>query len=250
MQAQAMEPHGLALLDFVKGETDARCLIHRDDGIASELLASVFFREPSGFSALERAALDLCRGRVLDVGAGAGCHSLALQERGLPVCAIDVSPHAVEVMRKRGVHDARCVRIEEFSAERFDTILMMMHGIGLVETLCGLERFLHHVRRLLNPHGQVLFDSLDCRYTEDPVHLAYLEANRQAGRYFGEMRMQFEYKGVKAPWCGWLHVDPETLDTCAEKTGWRCQVVRQEDDGDYLARLTRQGTSDPEVSVI
>jgi SAM-dependent methyltransferase len=239
MQAEAMDPHGMALLDFFNGETEAQVLIHRDDGLVSELAASAFFREPTDFSPLEQAALALCRGRVLDVGAGAGAHSLVLQERGFSVCAIDISMHAVKVMKRRGIHDARCVSIDELGGERFDTLLMMMHGIGLVQTLSGLDRFLRDISRLLNPEGQIVVDSLDCQYNKDPVHLAYLEANRQAGRYYGEMRMWFEYKDRRGPLCGWLHVDPETMAEHAERAGWMCEIVHQAQNGDYLARLTR-----------
>jgi SAM-dependent methyltransferase len=234
-----MDPHGLALLDYLEGETGAKCLLHRDDGLVSELAASTFFREPADFSPLERVALALCRGRVLDVGAGSGVHSLVLQERGFPICAIDISTHAVEVMKRRGVRDARCLSIDDLGGERFDTLLMMMHGIGLVQTLPGLDRFLGDVPRLLNPGGQIVVDSLDCRCNDNPVHLAYLEANRQAGRYFGEMRMWFEYKDKQGPLCGWLHVDPQTMAEHAQRAGWICEIVLREQNGDYLARLTR-----------
>ena len=115
----------------------------------------------------------------------------------------------------------------------------MMHGIGMVQDLTGLDRFLEHAHSLLKPSGQILLDSLDVRGTDDPVHLAYQESNRRAGRYVGEIRMCFAYKGKGGPLFGWLHVDPETLTAHAERIGWACQVVCQEDNGDFLARLIR-----------
>ncbi len=242
MNSKSMEPYGLALLDFFNGDDSAKIVIYRDDGLKEDLLISFFFREPPDFLPLERTAVNLCRGSVLDVGAGVGPHSLALQDRGLTVCAIDISPEACEVMRKRGVKDVRCINIFDFKEERlFDTLLMLNHGIGLVENLSGLDCFLEDVHRLLKSDGQILFDSLDVRCTSNPIHLAYQEANRQADRYFWEIRLQFEYKGQKGPLWGWLHIDPETLTDHALKTGWSCQVISQEEGGDYLARLTPLG---------
>ena len=241
MNAEAMEPYGQALLDFFNGESLATIVAHRDDGLADDLPASVFFREPSGFSSIEQAALALCKGYVLDIGAGTGCHSLALQERGTRVLAIDVSPQAIEILSKRGVEQRQHADVFEFHEGPFDTLLMMMHGIGMVEDLAGLDRFLSHSHRLLKPDGQLLFDSLDVRCTDYPLHLAYQEANRRAGRYFGEIRLRFEYQGRMGPPFGWLHVDPGTLTDHAERMGWACRVVCRKDNGDYLAQLTPMG---------
>ena len=236
-----MEPYGLALLDFFNGDDSAKIVIYRDDGLKEDFLISFFFREPPDFPPLEQTAVNLCRGYVLDIGAGVGPHSLTLQDRGLTIYAIDISPEACEIMRKRGVNDVRCTDIFDFEERPFDTLLMLNHGIGLVETLSGLNCFLKDVHRLVKPEGQILLESLDVRCISNPIHLAYQEANRQAGRYFGEIRLQFEYKGQKRPLWGWLHIDPDTLTDHALKTCWSCQVISQEEGGDYLARLTPLG---------
>ena len=241
MNSEAMEPYGRSLLDFFHGDTSARVVAHRDDGLEDDLPASAFFRDPSDFSSIEQAAMALCRGYVLDIGAGTGCHSLALQDRGTRVLAIDVSPHALEILSKRGIEECRHADVFEFDGGPFDTLLMMMHGIGMVEDLAGLDRFLDHAHNLLKPDGQILFDSLDVRCTDNPVHLAYQEANRRAGRYFGEIRLRFEYQGRMGPLFGWLHVDPGTLTDRAERMGWSCRVVCREGNGDYLAQLTPVG---------
>jgi SAM-dependent methyltransferase len=237
METKSMDPYGQALLDFHHGEAAAAIQVRRDDGLVNPLPAAVFFRKPPEFSPLEKTAQELCRGYILDIGAGTGCHSLALQERGLKVLAIDISPQAVEIMSQRGVADARRINVFDFREERFDTLLMMLHGIGMVENPAGLDRFLRHARVLLKPGGQIVFDSLDVRRTADPKHLAYQEANRQAGHYFGEIRMRFEYKGQIGPLFGWLHVDPETLTDHAGEAGFSCRVVSQQEDGNYLAQL-------------
>jgi len=241
MDTEAMEPYGKSLLDFSNGDSSAKVAEHRDDGLRGDLPASVFFGKPSEFSPLEQMPMKLCRGYVLDVGAGAGCHSLALQDQGIRVLAIDVSPHAVEIMSKRRAKECQRVDVFEFHKGPFDTLLMMMHGIGMVEDLSGLDRFLRHAHKLLKPDGQIVCDSLDVRRGDDPRHLAYQEANRRAGRYLGEFRARFEYKGRTGPSFGWLHVDPETLIDHAGRMGWSCQVVYREDGGDYLAQLTPMG---------
>ncbi len=238
MNPDAMAPYGQSLLDYLAGDASASVVVRRDDGYTDDLPASEFFRSPSGFSAIEQRALKLCRGHVLDVGAGAGCHSLVLQERGTDVLAIDVSPQAIEVMSRRGVRECRLADIFQFEESSFDTLLMMNHGLGLVEDLSGLDRFLDHAHSLLRPDGQIVCDSLDVRCTNTPRHVAYREANRRAGRYIGEVRMRFEYGGGIGPTCGWLHVDPETLGECASRHGWLCQVIHQEEWGDHLAQLT------------
>ena len=241
MTAEPMTPYGQAILDFFHGDPSATIMVHRDDGHTDNLPAGVFFREPAAFSPIEQAALNLCRGHVLDIGAGTGCHSLALQERGERVLAIDVSPEALQILAERGVEQRQQADVFEFHGGPFDTLLLMMHGIGMVGDLAGLDHFLAHVRSLLKPGGQLLFDSLDVRCTEQPVHLAYQEANRQAGRYFGEIRLQFEYQGQMGQPFGWLHVDPGTLAGHANELGWSCRVVHQEENGDYLAQLALAG---------
>jgi SAM-dependent methyltransferase len=240
MNPNAMVPHGLALLAYFRGDTQAQLIIRRADGIEDPLPVSHFFRSPERFFPIEVATLERCRGHVLDIGAGTGLHSLVLQSRGLPVTAIDVSPEAVEIMIERGVQDAQCADILEFKVGPFDTLLMLGHGIGMVEDLAGLDRFLAHARSLVRSGGQVLLHSLDVRKTEDPGHLAFHEANRRAGRYIGEIRMQFVFEGQSGPLCGWLHVDPETLKRHAETAGWAYKTVVEVEGGDYLARLTHQ----------
>lgn len=237
MLADSMAPHGKALLAFFEGDQSAELTIRRDDDLESLVPAGHFFRSVAGFSRLELAALDRCSGTVLDVGAGTGLHTLVLQERGLSVTAIDIDQNAVKIMKYRGVLNAQCTDIFEYQGALVETILLMGHGIGMVETLAGLDRFLPFAGTLVTPGGQILLESLDVRATGDPRHLAYQANNRLAGRYIGETRLQFEYRGIEGPWCGWLHVDSETLSEYADRAGWKCTVLEQTESGDYLARL-------------
>jgi SAM-dependent methyltransferase len=234
-----MKPLGLAMRSFFDGDTGAELTVRRDDGQENRLPVGYFFRDESEFTAIDREAIDCCRGSVLDVGAGTGIHSLVLRKRGLSVVPIDISPHAVKIMRRRGLKTAQCADIFKFQGGPFDTVLMMGHGIGVVETISGLERFLGYIGRVMSRGGQILLDSLDVRMTDDARNLAYHEAARKAGRYVGEIRIQLEFQGKKGPSCGWLHVTPETLTERAEAMGWQSAIAYREKAGDYLARLTR-----------
>ncbi|MHC4218680.1 MAG: class I SAM-dependent methyltransferase [Planctomycetota bacterium] len=248
MDPEAMDPFGAALLAYVEGDAEAELILRRADGVEGRLPVSYFFRGPSEFTPIEQAAIEHCAGRVLDAGAGSGLHSLALQEKGLAVTAIDVSTRAVEVLTRRGVVDVQRVDLFACASGPFDTVLMMGHGIGMVETLAGLDRFLVEVRRLLPGEGQVLLDSLDVRVSADPKNLAYHEANRRAGRYIGEIHLESEFRGNRGPRYSWLHVDAGTLRDHAVRAGWKCEVILKQDTGDYLARLTAEHAAGREAT--
>jgi 2-polyprenyl-3-methyl-5-hydroxy-6-metoxy-1,4-benzoquinol methylase len=232
-----MEPCGLALSDYLAGDRSALVSWRQDNGREGTLPAAHFFRSPAEFSPIERLALAECVGPVLDVGAGAGLHALALQDRGVAVTALDISAHAVDVMRRRGVREARCGSVFDFTGGPFATILMLWHGLGVTGDLPGLDRFLRHARTLLSPGGMILADSLDVRRTPDEQY----RTGASRGRYRGEIRMRFQYRGTVGPFFHVLHVDPETLAARAERSGWRCEVLLAEPDGDYLACLRRVG---------
>jgi len=239
MDPKAMDPHGMAMLAFFEGDTNAELSSRRGDGLEESSPVSWFFRDASEFIPIEKAALSHCRGHVLDVGAGSGLHSLVLQDRGLAVTSIDISPHAVEIMKRRGVKDAHCADVFEFQGGPYNTILLLGRGIGMVETIIGLDRFLAHAQGLVAADGLVLLNSLDVRVTDNPTHLAYYEANRKAGRYVGENRVQFSFQGKSGANCCWLYVDPDTLKERAEAASWRCDVILQEEDANYLAKLIK-----------
>ncbi|KPJ93470.1 MAG: hypothetical protein AMS18_05715 [Gemmatimonas sp. SG8_17] len=224
------------MLAFYAGDMDARIVVHDDYGDTDEHSIAHFFRTCDEFPDLELTALELCRGAVLDVGAGSGCHSIELQERGLEVCALEIAPELCQLMRERGVLDVRCGDIHEFESEPFDTVLMMMNGLELAGSLAGLERLLSHLRSLVSPGGQVLADSSDLRSShgiaDDPTR-------REDGRYVGEVTLQLEYDGRKGMPFQHLYVDPDTLVDHAAKTDWDCAVLCESEFGHYLARLSR-----------
>jgi len=230
MYSDPWTPHGRSLWDYFTGDSAATIVLHSDLGEHDELSVAGWFRELT--RPCDHTAVELCRGRVLDAGAGTGLHSLALQQRGLAVCAIDIVPQAVEIMRQRGVRDPRLANLFDFSDGPFDTILVLANGVGLAETLAGLPRFFAAFDRLLAPGGQVLCDSTDLRAQGYGLQ-------RADGRYTGEIQFQIEYKGEKAPPFPQLYVDSDTLTARAAAAGWSCAVVLECGGGSYLARLTR-----------
>ncbi len=220
---------GKALGDYVNGETEAILLVHTSYGEIETMPASVFFRDTSHMPDLEKYMLSLCKGKILDAGAGAGSHSLWLQEKGLEVTALDISPAAVQIMQQRGVHQPICSDVFTFAGGKFDTILLVMNGIGIAGTIQGLKKLLKCFKKMLNPGGQLLLDSCDVSYLK--------EANIYT-HYIGEVTYQFEYNEQKGEPFGWLYLDISTLQKIATKAGWHCQIIYEEDDT-YAARLVR-----------
>lgn len=239
MSASTYAPLGKALLAYWRGDAGAAYTYERDDGFKERHLVADYFRSPSEFSSLEKRALDLCDGHVLEAGAGAGSHALFLQERGFKVVANDIAHGAVEVMSARGLREVHSGPISDMPPGAFDTLLLLGRAIGLVEDLEGLQNFLRKSRTLVKSSGQVLLTSLDMTCSDDPRLQAYQQRNAAEKRYPGEIRFRLRYAGLVSDWIRWLHVDPDTLARCALREGWVPETVGAESDGNYLARLTR-----------
>lgn len=231
-----VDPMGAAIYDFHKtgkaGTLVVRSSMFDDDEIPVEDL----FRAYDDMPELERIALDMAEGDILDVGAGSGCHSLALQSMGKKPVAIDISPLSVEVMKERGV-DARQVNLyDESFTDRFDTVLMLMNGTGMIGTLDNMPAFFKRVGSLLKPGGSVLVDSSDLRYLfeeEDGSLMIDL-----ADDYYGQIDYQMVYKDKEGEPFDWLYVDFDTLAFYAEENGFKAELVAEGEHYDYLARLT------------
>ena len=232
----AGDPMGAAIYDFHKyGKADTlvvRSSMFDDD----EIPVADLFRNFADMPALERAALQLARGRVLDVGAGAGCHSLALQQMGKESVAIDISALSVQVMKERGV-DARQVDFYDPAFnEKFDSILMLMNGTGIMGNLDNAKSFFQALKRLLNPGGKVYLDSSDLRYLyeeEDGSLMIDL-----ADDYYGQLDYQMQYKDVEGEPFDWLYLDFNTLAYYAEENGFKAEILAEGEHYDYLAGLT------------
>ncbi len=245
---QSWKGQGLAIRDFFHGEKDATFTTICSDGDIDPVRAETFFREYNEFPFLEQAAVDLCYGRVLDIGAGAGAHTLELQERGLEVTAVEISPECVEVMRTRGVKKIFQGDYRDIKQGDYDTILMMMNGIGVVGDLDELMNFLHSAKNLISDDGQIVFDSVDLGDEEEndlrPV-LSWLKKLKDPPwppppEYFGKLEYHIEYKHLIYPAFHWLFIDPVLLGFFAEVTGWFCEILYPQPDGKYIARLLKK----------
>jgi len=223
------------MLAYHRGDTAARIIVHDDHGDCDAHEIAHFFRAADQFPLLEQKAIELCRGRVLDVGAGSGCHSLVLQELGLDVCALELAPELCDMMRDRGVRNVSCGDIRVLEEDPFDTVLMMMNGLEFAGSISGLERLLGHLHTLVAAGGQVLADSTDLR----PTHGSEADlTKREDGRYVGELTFQLEFEGRKGSPFQHLYVDPDMLEHYAAKAGWNLTIIHEADFGHYLVRLT------------
>jgi len=232
-------PLGRALLDFHRGVASGRIIVHTDLWHDEATPVEAFYRpDDEPLPDLELIALENCRGKTLDLGAGAGRHALELQQRNIDVTALDVSAGAVEVMRDRGVREARCGDLDAVAGERYDTILLLMHGIGLVGTLDGLEDFLVRVRRYLVDEGQLIFDSADLGIVIPEQFDEGLEDWRKGGLYPGEVEYRLTYKELEGDPYPWLFIDPVTLSDRASAADFEMEVIARGDRGTFLARLT------------
>lgn len=238
---EPLEPLDRALVDFFQGDHAASLGVHSTLGEHDRIPVEVFFRSPESLFPFERAALALCRGRVLDFGACAGVHSLLLQERGLEVLAVETLPGAVEILRARGVE--RVVRGDAFELDEgpFETVLMMMNGIGPVGTLEGLDRFLARAPALLAPGGQILVDSAPpVRHDDDPGR-EDVDLPTEEPSYPGEAWIRLEYDGELGPAFRELYVEEDVLAERAGAGGWACSFVHRDEEGSYVAQLLWPG---------
>lgn len=230
------DPMGAAIYDFHKNGTADVLRVFSSQFEEDEIPVADLFREYDDMPELERIALDEASGEILDVGAGSGCHSVALMKMGKSAVAIDISPLSVEVMKERGV-DALQVNLYDESFDRkFDTVLMLMNGTGIIGNFDNMPVFFERMKQLLKPGGSILIDSSDLRYLfeeEDGSLMIDL-----ADDYYGQLDYQMQYKDVHGEPFDWLYVDFDTLAFYAEESGFDAELLAEGEHYDYLAKLT------------
>lgn len=226
---------GKALLDFQSGNyvEDIRTYSSLDEEDFIPL--PHLFRSFENMPKIEQVAIENCQGKVLDIGCGAGSHSLHLQQKGFEVTALDNSLGAITVCEQRGLQNVVHSDIMNYSTGKFDTLLLLMNGIGIVGGLSHLSDFLRHAAKLLSPTGCVLLDSSDIIYMFETENGDYGLSN--TGSYYGEVGFTMEYKGEKSNILKWLYVDFNTLCSSAEKSGYTCEMLFEGNHYDYLAKL-------------
>ncbi len=230
------DPMGRAISDYYHTRKAGKLRVLSSMFYEDEIPVATLFRDFADMPIQEQKAIELCRGNVLDVGAGSGCHSVILKERGPAPVAIDISELSVEVMKERGL-DARNINFfDETFTEKFDTILLAMNGIGIVGKIDRLPLFFRSIKRLLAPGGQVLLDSSDISYVfmDDD---GGMDIDLAAG-YYGEIDYKMRYKNITGAPFDWLYIDFDTLSMYAEEHGFICEKCIDGEHYDYLARLT------------
>ncbi len=231
------DPMGAAIMDYHRNGTAGVLRVFSSQFEEDEIPVAELFREFEAMPELEQIALKLAQGRILDVGAGSGCHSLALKKMKKDTVAVDISPLSVEVMLERGV-DARLANFYDYDfKEKFDTVLMLMNGTGIIGNLDNIQTFFRRVKELLNPEGFLLIDSSDLRYLfeeEDGSLMIDL-----ADDYYGQLDYQMQYEAVLGEPFDWLYLDFNILAYYAEEAGFKTELVAEGEHYDYLARLTR-----------
>ena len=230
------DPMGAAILDYQKSGRAGRLRVLSSMFEEDEMPVKHLFRKVEEMPMLEQKTLQLTKGRVLDIGAGSGCHTLALQEKGLEVKAIDISPLSCEAMELRGVKDAECINLfDEHLETGFDTILLLMNGTGIAGKIEHLPALFQRLKALLNPGGQILIDSSDLKYIYENEDGSF-DINLN-GAYYGEVDYQMIYKDVKGDRFDWLYVDFPLLKSIAETCGLHGELVAEGEHYDYLARI-------------
>lgn len=232
------DPMGAAIRDYFRQGKSAQLKVLSSLFDDDEMPVAHLFRSYHEMPPLEQRALNEARGKVLDVGAGAGCHALALQERGLDVTAVDISPLSCETMKERGVANVECVNIfNQRFQERFDTLLLLMNGTGIAGKLSRLPQLLSRLKQLMNPGAQILIDSSDLRYVyEDENGVLDVDLD---GAYYGEVDYQMTYRNIIGKSFDWLYADSVVLAECCRQCGLKCEILAQGQHYDYLARIVQ-----------
>ncbi len=225
---------GKALLDYQNGNYTEDIITSTNISDEDELPIPYLFRGFKDMPKLEQKALQLSKGLVLDVGCGAGSHSLFLQEKGLDVHAIDISQGAVSVAKTRGVLQVNQKDILD-EKNTYDTILLLMNGTGIFQELSQVSKYLSHLKTLLKPGGQILIDSSDIAYMyEDEDGGLWIDTN---ANYYGELDYYLSYKGEEESPMTWLYLDFNTLYTACKSVGLECEKIMDGEHFDYLAKL-------------
>lgn len=237
------DAYGEMMLAALENGEEMLEIVERESGfiMASRFGPDAYFAPYPKWPSRQRRALRLARGRVLDVGAGAGRVSLHLEEKGHDVVAIDASPGAVEVCKRRGVRDARVLRVEDVdeSLGLFDTVVMYGNNLALLASKTRGRRLLRRLARVTSERARIVGECLDPYTTEDPVHLAYHEHNRRRGRMGGQIRIRIRYREVATPWFDYLFLSRPELEELLAGTGWRLARTIEDDPPLYIAVIEK-----------
>lgn len=235
---------GKALYSYWKGDHKTPCFIRRDDNYTDKSLLKTYFAKNIE-SEMEKDALQFAKGKILDVGCGAGRHTLYLQKKGFDVTGIDFSPLAIKTCKARGCKKVKVMDVfkAKFKPNSFDTILLFGNNLGIGGSLTGVKKLLKKLKSLIKPHGHLLLTSMDVTKTTKEIHQNYHQRNQKAGRYIGIVKIRIEYKDLISDWFQWAHVEPEVLQKIAKETGWNIKQIFKQKNGEYSAVLEHAGNT-------
>lgn len=232
--ADSSDVFGQAIHDFARSQKPEVIRVESDRCDDDIMPVSYLFRSLDEMPELEQIAMDLAGQSVLDVGSGAGCHAIELKNRGKEVTCLDTSAGAVEILKLAGLNALQGT-IFDISSQKFDTILLLMNGIGIAGTMEDLPDFLKQLKNLLNPGGKILCDSTDISYLyqeEDGSFLIDLN-----DRYYGEMKFNMTYKNLSSGWFNWIYIDFDNLSNLAEQAGLKSTLIQEGENNQYLVAL-------------
>lgn len=230
---------GIAFLDYLKGEHNADILVNTDIAEDEKLPVRYFFRGFDEMPEWEQLVLRKCLGRTLDVGAGAGSHALYLQQQGIEITALDISPGSVDCMKKRGIKDAVNHDFYSWKSEPYDTLLFLMNGLGIAGKTDHLVAFFRKAKSLLAPGGSIYCESTDLLYLYTDGHgAAYIDLT---GKYYGEIQYTLQYKDVVGEPFDWIFLDFDNLQHYASEAGLSSELIYQGEHHQYIAQLTHTG---------
>ena len=227
---------GKAILDYQTNNAPEDLITETSISEADEMSVAYLFRTFDDMPKIEQQALSLANGKILDVGCGAGSHSLYLQESGFDVTSIDISANAVKACELRGLKNAKIQDLMDLENQKFDTILLLMNGTGIFGKLTNVQKYLQKLKSLLNANGQILIDSSDIIYMfdEDEDGGKWIPSEND---YYGEVVFNISYKGEDETAFDWLYLDYNTLQNAAVANGLLCELILEGKHFDYLARL-------------
>jgi SAM-dependent methyltransferase len=223
--------HGQAILDYYNHDRQSKLFINNKYGEPEEMPLDVYFRTEDSFTEIEKTAISLCTGKILDIGAAAGDKVMALQKLGKDVSAIESSKRCVDVLNAQGIS---MVILEDYKVHdgKYDTLLLLMNGIGIAGTLNEIPEFLNSCKRLLNPGGQIILDSSDIKYLyeDNPdIEVPY--------PYYGDIQYQYEYKSHKGEWFDWVYADRDMLGQIVADADMNMEIITEDEFDQYLAKI-------------
>ena len=243
MRGKNQDAHGRLIYDYFKGRPLGVEIVERDDGFINSGAGGAYLSQYKDWPDREKSAIRLARGRVLDIGCGAGRHSLFLQEKGLDVTGVDVSPLAIQVCRARGLRDVRLMSIHDVgpSLGRFDTILMLGNNFGLFSNKIKARVLLRRFLNMMNPKGRIIAESLDIyKPPVDPAHRRYHLMNKRRGRMPGQVKIRIRYRSLATPWFDYLLVSKKEMREILKGTGWRARRFFSSKGPSYIAIIQRE----------